>query len=159
MVQPVPPWSGRASSSLEGVALAAQRIVSGVALTSEFRQNLRTSISRGLRRVKDELPITPVDLTPVRLGPGSAPTTVRVVGKSADLHERRGQWPSQHSQTNTQRCSSRQPTRRTWECRKRRIPRTATDTSTACCSPTRPKLAQSQCSKFLAAGRLRQERG
>ncbi len=61
MVQSVPPWSGKASSSLADAALAAQRIVSGVALTREFRQNLRTSISRELRRLQDELPITPDD--------------------------------------------------------------------------------------------------
>ena len=61
MVQPSPPGSGKASSCLEGVALVAQRIVSGVALTREFRRNLRTSISRELRRLQEELPISPDD--------------------------------------------------------------------------------------------------
>jgi len=61
VVQSPPPHSGKPSSSLEGVALATQRIVSGVALTREFRRNLRTSIARELRRLQEELPISPDD--------------------------------------------------------------------------------------------------
>ena len=61
VVQSYPPRSRKPPSSLESVALAAQRIVSGVALTREFRRNLRTSISRELRRLQEELPISPDD--------------------------------------------------------------------------------------------------
>lgn len=61
VVQSYPPRSRKPPSSLESVALAAQRIVSGVALTREFRRNLRTSIARELRRLQEELPISPDD--------------------------------------------------------------------------------------------------
>lgn len=61
VVQSYPPRSRKPPSSLESVALAAQRIVSGVALTREFRRNLRTSIARELRRLQEELPVSPDD--------------------------------------------------------------------------------------------------
>lgn len=59
MSQPVALSSHQSLAAIEDAARSDRTVVSGVALTREFRLNLMASVAREIRRLQDELPIDP----------------------------------------------------------------------------------------------------